>query len=88
VTTPEPSSFALMGIGILGIAVAFKKRRRLVSLVIADQECIKVFPDWGIAANDKFLPAADAHFRVRSVSCARAGRSAHLILPFTLTRVD
>src|ERR1700730_8430222 len=35
---------------------------KLVSLVIADQECIKTFRAWAIADNDKFLPAADAHF--------------------------
>src|ERR1700730_4878377 len=35
---------------------------KFFSLVAADQECIKVFRAWGIAGNNKLLPAADAHF--------------------------
>src|ERR1700693_113739 len=39
-----------------------RSKDEFVTLVIAGQECIKVFWTWGIASNNKFLTAADAHF--------------------------
>jgi hypothetical protein len=43
---------------------------KLVSLAVADQECIKTIRAWGVAGNNKLLPAADAHFHPGAAALA------------------